>query len=201
MGVKLEIIGLAWVIVTVNDAALVPVPLGVVTEIGPVVAPIGTRALILVPDLTVKLVDAVPLNFTAVAPAKPVPVIETSAPTGPLVGVNDVTVGGFPPPPVTVKLEGLCPVPLGVVTEIGPVVAPLGTCAAMSPDELTTNDGSGVPLNVTLVAPVKFAPWTSTAVPTAPLVGLKDVTVGALEAAPYCRRQVDPSFDHSCCSQ
>jgi len=50
----------------------------------------------------------------------------------------------------------------------------------MSVDELTWNDVSDVPLKVTLVAPVKFVPWTSTCVPTGPLVGLNDVTDGGL---------------------
>jgi hypothetical protein len=39
--------------VTVNEAELVAVPPGVVTEIGPVVAPLGTVAVMLVGDLTV----------------------------------------------------------------------------------------------------------------------------------------------------
>ena len=41
VGVKLEMEGL---VVTVNDDALVPVPPGPVTAIGPVVAPFGTVA-------------------------------------------------------------------------------------------------------------------------------------------------------------
>ena len=36
-----------------------------------------------------------PLNFTEVVPVKFVPVTVTVVPTGPLVGVNDVIVGGF----------------------------------------------------------------------------------------------------------
>ena len=36
---------------------------------------------------------AVPLNFTAVAPVRLLPVMVTLAATGPLVGVNDVSVG------------------------------------------------------------------------------------------------------------
>src|SRR5581483_2380662 len=126
------------------------------------------------------------LNVTPVAPVKFAPVIETFVPTGPLVGLKDETVGGLPPPPpVTVKLVKLWPVPLGVDTEINPVVAPLGTWALMSVAELTTNEGSGVPLNVTLVAPVKFVPVMSTGVPTSPLVGLNDATVGALPPPPF----------------
>src|SRR5438093_10055169 len=168
-------VGFGGVDVTVKLAELVPVPFAVVTAIFPVVAPVGTVALMLVSELTWKVVADVPLNFTLVAPVKCVPVIDTFVPTGPLVGVNDVMLGGFPLD-VTVKLLELVPVPFGVVTAIGPVVAPLGTCAVMSVDELTMNVVSAVPLNFTLVAPVKFVPWTSTSVPTGPLVGLNDVT-------------------------
>src|SRR5579859_239536 len=59
-------------------------------------------------------------------------------------------------------------------------MAPVGTCAVMSVDELTWNEVSDVPLKLTLVAPLKFDPWMSTCVPAEPLVGLKDVTTGRL---------------------
>src|SRR4029079_10665380 len=99
---------------------------------------VGTRAERLVSELNVMLVDAVPLNFTLVTPVKPVRLLETCVPTGPLVGVNDVTVGGLPPPPpVTVKLDALAPLPFGVETPIGPVCAPVGTVACSSPSEST----------------------------------------------------------------
>ena len=62
--------------VTVNEAVLVPVPAGVVTATGPVVAPAGTVAVIWVSEVTVN-VAVVPLNFTAVAPVKPLPVMVT----------------------------------------------------------------------------------------------------------------------------
>jgi hypothetical protein len=45
LGVNEETMG-PEVVVTVNDAVLVPVPAGVVTAIGPVVAPVGTVAVI-----------------------------------------------------------------------------------------------------------------------------------------------------------
>ena len=67
-----------------------------------------------------------PLNRTAVAPVKLVPLIVTLVPTGPLVGVKLVIVGG---PAVTVKALALVAVPPEVVTLIGPVVAPAGTVA------------------------------------------------------------------------
>src|SRR5690348_11826248 len=96
------------VVVTVKLPALVPVPPGPVTAIGPVVAPLGTVAVICVAEFTVNVAD-VPLNFTAVAPVKFVPAIVTDVPTVPLVGLNDVTVG--PAGNVTVKFVELAPVP------------------------------------------------------------------------------------------
>jgi hypothetical protein len=75
-----------------------------------------------VADVTVN-VALVPLNFTAVAPVKVVPVIVTLAPTSPLVGEKLVIVGGTS----TVKLLPLVAVPAAVVTLSGPFVAPLGT--------------------------------------------------------------------------
>ena len=75
-----------------NELEEVPVPDGVLTEIVPVVAPEGTVAVICVELLTVKEVP-VPLNLSAVAPVKFVPVILTLVPTAPLVGEKDVIVG------------------------------------------------------------------------------------------------------------
>ena len=68
---------------------------------------------------------ALPLNVTAVAPVKFVPLMVTLAPTGPLVGAKLAIVGGF----TTVKLVALVAVPADVVTPIGPVVTPAGTVA------------------------------------------------------------------------
>src|SRR6185295_12556960 len=64
------------------------------------------------------------------------------------------------------------------VTLIFPVVAPEGTVASMRIAE-TTVKLAVVPLNRTLVVPVRFVPLIVTAVPTGPLVGLNDVIVGA----------------------
>ena len=69
--------------VTVKEAVLVPVPAGVVTATGPVVAPAGTVAVIWVSEVTVNVAAVVPLNFTAVAPVKPLPVMVTEAPGRP----------------------------------------------------------------------------------------------------------------------
>ncbi len=69
----------------------------------------------------------VPLKVSEVAPLRLVPVITTLVPTGPLVGEKLVIVGAA----TTVKLPALAVVPRGVVTAIGPVVAPVGTVAVI----------------------------------------------------------------------
>jgi hypothetical protein len=56
--------------VTVKAEVLVPVPPGVVTEIGPLFAPFGTVTSISVSDTTVNCFAIVPLNVTRVAPVK-----------------------------------------------------------------------------------------------------------------------------------
>jgi hypothetical protein len=109
---------------TLKLVALVAVPAGVVTLIGPVVAPAGTVARSELSETTVKLAPTA-LKVTAVAPVKFVPLIVTLAPTAPLVGVKLVIVGGF----MTVKTPVLVAVPSGVVTLNGPLVAPAGTVA------------------------------------------------------------------------
>ena len=79
--------------VTVKALALSTEPPGVVTLILPVVAPLGTLVLIWVSETIPKLA-VVPLKVTWVAPVKFVPVMVTAVPTGPLVGVNKVIIGG-----------------------------------------------------------------------------------------------------------
>jgi hypothetical protein len=79
---------------------------------------------------------------------------------------------------VNVKLLALSAVPAGVVTPRGPVVAPAGTVAWIAVSEVTVNVAA-LPLNVTAVAPMKFAPLIVTLVPTRPLEGVKLVMVGA----------------------
>ena len=101
------------------------VPPGVVTAMGPLVAPAGTVAVIEVSDTKVKAVAAVPSNLTlppvTTAPVKPVPVRVTEEPIAPLAGAKPVSVGTGEV--VTVKEDGLAAVPDGVVTVIGPAVA------------------------------------------------------------------------------
>ena len=80
---------------TVKLVALVAVLPPTVTEIGPVVAPDGTVAVILV-DVLAVTVAAVPLNITmlfAGVVSKFVPVMVTVVPMGPLAGAKLVIVG------------------------------------------------------------------------------------------------------------
>jgi hypothetical protein len=145
-----------------------PLPALFITMIGPVLAPTGTVALIIVELLTVKLPapTLTPLNCTSVAPVKVTPVIVTLAPTGPLVGVNDETFG------VTPKLLLLVNVPLEFVTVIGPVVVPLATVACIIP---LTNFTlvAVVPFIFTVLVEAKPVPVMVMTAPTGPLVGVK----------------------------
>lgn len=107
---------------------LVLLPPGVVTLIAPVRAPDGTVAVIFVSDATVN-VAATPPKVTELAPLRALPVIVTDDPT--------VAADGEIPPTdgagraVTVNDVALPPVPAGVVTEMGPAVAPAGTVAVI----------------------------------------------------------------------
>src|SRR5581483_8511549 len=104
------------------NVPLLAVPPGVVTTIGPVSAPIGTRAVTCVAELITN--EALtPLNVTSVVWVSPVPVITTGVPTVPLVGLNPTIVGP------TLKTVLLVRVPTSVVTVTGPVVPVTGTIA------------------------------------------------------------------------
>ena len=59
--------------------------------------------------------------------------------------------------------------PLGVATWTLPVVAPVGTVVVISEGETTVN-AAAMPLNVTLVAPVRSVPRILTAARTSPEV-------------------------------
>jgi len=72
---------------------LVAVPAGLVTVMGPVVAPAGTVAVIWMEVTTVN-VALTPLKLTLVVPMKLVPVMVTEVPTGPDVGVKLEMMGG-----------------------------------------------------------------------------------------------------------
>ena len=153
-------------------ALLVAVPAGLVTVMGPVVAPAGTVAVIWVLLLTVK-VAATPLKRTSVVPVKFVPVMVTEAPMRPEVGEKLAMVGGRK----TTKFVLLVAVPAGLVTVMGPVVAPAGTVAVICVLLLTVKVAATL-LKRTSVVPVKFVPVMVTEVPTGPEVGEKLVMVG-----------------------
>ena len=78
---------------TVKLVVVVTVPPGVVIVIGPVVAPVGTVAVIWVAEFTTTLVAVAPLKLTWTDPTKPEPEITTEVPTCPEVGVKEVMVG------------------------------------------------------------------------------------------------------------
>jgi hypothetical protein len=102
----------------------VPLPPFVATAIVPVLAPVGTGAVIFESEFTANKADTL-LNVTFVACLRPVPVIVTQVPTGPLVGVKVAKVG------VTLNCLGAVKVVVPVVTVTFPVSAPAGTVARM----------------------------------------------------------------------
>jgi hypothetical protein len=85
LGLKFVIVGEEAVAVTVKFEAELALPADVVTDTFPVVAPLGTVAVIWAAPLTAKVAD-MPLNETAEAPVRFAPVTMTEVPTGPLVG-------------------------------------------------------------------------------------------------------------------
>ena len=122
-----------------------PIPPVAVTVMAPVLAPAGTVTVSFVSEFTVNAGAFVPLKLTRVVPVKFVPVRTTTAPGGPIAGVNDVIAGGG----ITTKLIAETAVLTGVVTAIGPVMAPAGTMAVICVAELTVNTNAAVPLKST----------------------------------------------------
>jgi len=150
-----------------------------VTTAGPVVAPIGNEATMLVALQLVGVADA-PLSVTVLFPCvapKLVPVIVTEVPAGPLLGFRLVIVGVRE---VTEKLTPLLATPPTTTTTF-PVVAPVGTGAVMFV-ELQLVGVAVVPLNVTVLVPCKAAklvPAIVIDVPNTPAFGLRFVILGA----------------------
>jgi hypothetical protein len=134
---------------TLNATALLANP-RTVTTTGPVVAPFGTSATMLVEPQLVGAV-VIPLNVTMLVPLvapKFVPVIVTEVPMEPDVGDRPVMLGAGV---VTVKLTPLLAAPETVTTTF-PVVAPFGT-GTMIWVILQLVGVASVPLNVTVLAP------------------------------------------------
>jgi hypothetical protein len=153
---------------TVKTVPLVSTPL-VFTTTGPVVAPDGTVAAILV-ALQLVTVAVVPLNLTAPLPCvepKFAPVMVTAAPTIPEVTdkLEMLGVGS------TVNAIPFVLTPLAFTTTL-PVVAPDGTVTAtLVALQLVTS--AAVPLKLTEPLPCvepRFEPEIVTAAPTAPEV-------------------------------
>src|SRR6187399_2867639 len=155
VGDRLVMVGAAAV--RVNARPLLATP-PTVTVTGPLVAPLGTEATMLV-ALQLVGVAVVPLNRTVLAPCvapKFTPVIVTAVPTLPDVGDRLVMVGANA---VRVNARPLLATP-PTVTVTGPLVAPPGTEATMLV-ALQLVGVAVVPLNRTVLAPCvapKFAP-------------------------------------------
>src|SRR5208282_1589841 len=175
VGDKLVMLGAAT---TVKDTPLLFTPLAFTTTL-PVVAPVGTVATIAVALQLPIVVTAVPLNFTVLVPwvePKFVPVIDTDAPTAPVVGDKLVMLGAD----TTVNETPLLAL-LPTVTTTLPVVAPVGTVATIDVEPQLVIVVAVVPLNDTMLVPCvvpKFAPVIVTDVPTAPDVGERLVMLG-----------------------
>jgi hypothetical protein len=177
LGVKLDAAGEATG--TVKLVVLVELPPGAVTEMVPLVAPAGTVVVSDVPLVaTVGVGAAVPLNLTADAPIRLVPVIVTVVPALPLLGVKLVIAG------VTVKLVVLAAEPAAVVTPITPLVAVLGSVATTLVADFTVKLVAVTPLNLTAVVPERLVPVIVTCVPPVPVLGEIALTVGVDPALP-----------------
>src|SRR6267142_244987 len=156
-------------------------PPAAVTTTLPVVAPLGTVAVILLALQFVIDVALVPLNFTLPVPCdgpKFDPAITMDDPTAPVLGVSDVMLGVA----VTVNVTPELATPPAAVTTTLPVVAPLGTVAVILPAAQLVIVVALVPLKVTPPLPCvgpKFDPAIVIDEPTAPVLGVRDVMLGA----------------------
>src|SRR5207249_10496814 len=112
--------------VTVNVTPALATPPAAVTTTFPLVAPLGTVAVMLLAPQLVIVVALVPLNFTLPFPTlgpKLDPAITIDDPTAPVFGVNDVMLGA----PVPVNVTPALATPTAAVTTTIPVLPPLGT--------------------------------------------------------------------------
>lgn len=161
---------------TTKSTLVKSLPCGVVTLILPVEAPPGTTAFSVVSEATVNCVAFSPLKSTAVVSVKFNPFNDTNVPTWPLAGVKESICGG-PEGSSTVNAPELNADPSGVDTRIGPVVAPEGTLVLIWVSEGTVKVAE-IPLRATDDVPEKPEPESVTAVPTSPLVGVKELIWG-----------------------
>src|SRR5215472_1687094 len=117
---------------SVNKTPLLATPPAAVTTTLPVVAPVGTFAVILPLVHEPMVVAGVPLKVTLPFPWLPPkfdPAITIDDPTPPLFGVRLLMLGAG----VTVNETPLLCTPPAAVTTTFPVIAPVGTVAVMLP--------------------------------------------------------------------
>ena len=178
---------------TKKSVALIAVPIGVPTRIRPDPAFAGTAVVIWVLVALLAFANTV-LNrtwFLLATVSKFDPLIVTTVPATPIVGVNELIVGPTMPA-VTVKLWPLAAVLTLTVTEIVPVAAPLGT-VTVSRDVVAAVTTAVVPLNLTVL---RFAvalnplPESMTVVPTGPLLGVNSDT----DSSPAATRLTEVIF-------
>lgn len=160
------------------------VPAGFATTIpAPEGVPRGTVARMLVELTTVNEAAGAPPKLTYVVPLRFVPVIVTSVPSGPEVGVNEVIVGGRKTETVAEEMT----LPPAVVNVTLPDVAPVGTLIRIMPADTTLHAVTLVALTFTEVAAPTFDPSIVTSKPTPTEVGATYEIVGATEAPPTVR--------------
>ena len=173
--------------ITVNEAALVPVPANVMTAIGPLVAVGGTTAMSVVGFVTVKVGARTPLKITVCTFTKFVPVTVTEVPGCPLVGVNPVTVGAGKA--TSTWLATLAPL-RETVTVVEPVaMAVTGIGRLVWPVVKATEAGTVTTLLfelMTVAAPAAVGAGASVAVRLAvtPTVRTRGLGVSAVGCAP-----------------
>jgi len=163
-------------------AALVPP--GVVTVILPLVPSEGGVAVREVAVGVPVIVPAAPLKLTPVAAKRFVPVIVTGEPK---VGVKLVIVGAESGIVIDVALVA---VPDMVLTVTGPETAPVGIFTEIELVPVTVNVGVNTPPMPTADTCMKLVPVIVMVDPTALVVGVNDVIVGAEGRAEACRRHV-----------
>jgi hypothetical protein len=160
--------------VNVNGPGSVTEPPAVVTYTAPV-APAPTVAIIEVVLATITGLAVTPPSCTDAGVKKFVPVIFTTVPDTPLVGLKPVIVGGAR----KVYDATLVAVPPGVVTAMVPVAPPEPRYARICVGDITVKAAAATPPMVTADAPVKFVPLMSVKSPAPPDASEKPVIVGA----------------------
>jgi len=146
---------------------ILPVPYAFTIVISPV-APSPTVASTVLSSTTVNERAGTPPKLTAVAEVNEYPLMVSTVPLLPEVGLKDwITAGPRKRKPL------LEPTPAWLVTLTVPDV-PADNVAVMDPGLLTVKEAAGVPPKLTAVAPAKPAPVMVTALPCAAAAGEKE---------------------------